>query len=140
MGYLEMGNAFTAAVNAQQWGMAANYFTDDFAWTGGAMGTVGKQGFVAIQQAWFAAAPDYHVTWEHAREEGSTVYGTTGVTGTQTRPLALPGLAPIPATGKRFSATFPTTVTWRGDKIAAIAFGPTSSPSVFEQLGVQPPA
>ncbi len=140
MKYLEKGNAFTAALNAQQWDTVANYLTDDFTWTGAATGPTGKQGFLAAQKAWFAAAPDYRITWQASREEGDTAHGTTGVSGTQTKPLALPNLPPIPATGKRFSATFPTTVTWRGDKIVAANLGPSSSPTVLEQLGVQPPA
>lgn len=83
----------------------------------------------------------YRVTWTNARDQGDTVRGATGLTGTQTKPLTLPNVPPIPATGKRFSVTFPNTiVTWRGDKIAAIDLGQPSTHSISEQLGVQPPA
>lgn len=140
MGHLEQANAFTAALNAQQWDTVATYLADDLVWSGGSAGTLGKQGFLAAQKAWFSAVPDYRVTWQTSREDGDTVYGTTGVGGTQTKPLALPGLPQIPATGRHFSATFPTTVTWRGDKITAITLGAGSSPSVLEQLGVQLPS
>jgi hypothetical protein len=140
MGHVEMGDAFVAALNAQQWDTAANYLADDFTYSSPAFGSLGKQVFLALQKAWFAAAPDYRGTWKLSREDGDTVYGTTGMEGTQTKPLALPSLPPIPATSKRFSATFPTTVTWRADKIATINLGPSSTPTVFEQLGVQPPA
>ncbi len=140
MGHIEMGDALVAATNAQQWDTVANSLADDFTYTSSALGSLGKQGYLALGKAWFAAAPDYRLTWSNAREDGDTVHGTTGVSGTQTNTLALPGLPPIPATGKRFSATFPTTVTWRADKITAISLGPSSSPTLFEQLGVQPPA
>ncbi len=139
MGAIEMGNAFVAAFNAQQWDAVANYLTDDFTSTGVAPQPLGKPEFIAFQKIWFAGVPDYHVTSENPRADGNAVHSTTRVTGTQTKPLVFPSLSPIPATGKRFTVTFPTTVTWRGDKIAAITFGAISSPSVFEQLGVQPP-
>lgn len=139
MGHLEMANAFTAALNAQQWDTVASYLTDDFIWTGGSAGTQNKQGFLAAQKAQFTAMPDYRVTWTSAREEGDAVHGTIGVAGTQTKPLALPGLPQIPATGKHIAASFPTKVTWRGDKIAAIGLGESSKPTVLEQLGIQLP-
>jgi hypothetical protein len=62
------------------------------------------------------------------------------MTGTQTNTLTLPGLPPIPATGKRFSARYPTSATWRGDKLAAMSLGPSATLPVLQQLGVQPPA
>ena len=140
MGHIEMGNAFIAAINAQQWGTAANYLADDLTWTGGTAGTLGKQGFLAAQQAWFAAVPNYHVASQNQREDGNTVHSTTTVSGTQTKPLALPGMPQIPATGKPFSVSFPQTkVTWRGDKITTIDMGESSKPTILEQLGVQLP-
>ena len=39
MGHLEMGDAFSAALNAQQWDSVASYLADDFMWTGGSAGT-----------------------------------------------------------------------------------------------------
>jgi predicted ester cyclase len=140
MGAIETGNAFVAALNAQQWDAVANYLTDDFTSTGNTPQPLGKQEFIGFQKIWFAGMPDYHVASENVRADGNAVHSTTRVTGAQTKPLVFPGLPPIPATGKRVTVTIPTTVTMRGDKIAAITFGAVSSPSVFEQLGVQPPA
>jgi hypothetical protein len=137
MGHIEQGDAFTAALNAQQWDTVASYLTDDYIWTT-ATGSLDKQGFIALQKAWFAAAPDYRITWSNAREEGDMVRGTVVASGTQTQPLALPSLPPIPATGRPFSVTFETTVTWRGDQIAATTTGP-ATPDVFDQLGVPRP-
>jgi hypothetical protein len=137
MEHLERANASIAAINAQQWDTVASFLTDDFVWTN-AFGTIDKPGFIAWQKAWFAAAPDYRLTWEHQREDGETVYGTTGASGTQTQPLVLPGLPMIPATGRRFATTFDTTVRWRGGQMAAATTG-APTPDIFEQLGVQRP-
>jgi ketosteroid isomerase-like protein len=140
MGHLEQENAFIAAVNAQQWDAVANFLADDMTWTGAASGPLGKQGFLVVQRAWFAAAPDYHVTLSNVREQGDTISGTTSVTGTQTKPLSLPNLPTLPATSKRFAVTWPnTSSTWRGDKIIAIDLGQPSTPGIGEQLGVQMP-
>ncbi len=140
MGAIEQVNAFVAAFNAQQWDAVANYLTADFTSSGATAQPLNGPEFIAFQKIWFAAAPDYHVTTENPRVEGDAVHSISRVTGTQTKPLAFPGLTPIPATGKRFSVTFPTTVTWRGEKIASINFGDVTSLGVFEQLGVQRPA
>ncbi|HEX6818160.1 MAG TPA: nuclear transport factor 2 family protein [Ktedonobacterales bacterium] len=139
MGAIDTVTAFVAALNAQQWPSVASYLADDFTFTGGAPVPLGKQGLLAGEQAWFTGVPDRHLTFENARTDGNTVSGTTRVTGTQTKPLAFPGMSPIPATGKRFATAIPTTITMHGDKIAAITLAP-ASPTIFEQLGVQPPA
>src|SRR5690349_531238 len=102
MGAMDTINAFSAAYNAQQWDKAASYLTDDFT-VSDDNGTEGKQEFLAGAKAWFAGAPDYHVATENPRVEGDTVYSTIHGTGTQTKPLAFPGMPPIPATGKHFS-------------------------------------
>jgi hypothetical protein len=140
MGHLEMSVAFTAALNAQQWDTAANFLADEFTWSAaGVPASLGKQAYLAWQRAWCVAAPDYHLTWEPAREEGETVHGTVGVSGTQTNTLVLPGMPPIPATGKHFSATLATVGTWRGDQLIALTTEFTSAPTLLEQLGVQSP-
>lgn len=140
MGHLDQERAFIAALNAQQWDTVANFLADNMTWTGATSGPLGKQGFLAVQKAWFAAAPDYHVTTSNMREQGDTVQGTTSVSGTQTKPLSLPNLPTVPATNKRFSVTWPNTIsTWRGDKIVAIDLGQPNTPSIVEQLGLQMP-
>jgi hypothetical protein len=71
--------------------------------------------------------------------DGDTVHGAMRATGTQTKPLAFPGMPAIPPTGKRFTITANAVTTMRGDKIAAITLSLTS-PGLLAQLGVQPPA
>jgi predicted ester cyclase len=138
MGHLDTVNAFTAAYNAQQWDKAASYLTDDFTLSNGAE-SEGKREFLEGAKVWFAGAPDYHVAVENPRVEGETVYGLMRGTGTQTKPLAFPGMPPIPATGKRFTITANLVSTMRGDKIASTTLSLTS-PGLLAQLGVQPPA
>jgi len=146
MGHIEMGEACIAAVNARQWDTAAKYLADDFTYADTTLGalSLGKQGFLTLQQAMCDAAQDYHVTAQNPREAGDTVQGTIRVEGTQKNPLAFPGASPllpaIPATGKHFAVAFPATVTWRGDQIAKIIADRPNTPTIFDQLGVQPPA
>jgi hypothetical protein len=138
MGHIELSHTFMAALNAQHWDTVASYLTDDFAYSGGTAGTLDKQGYLAVQQAFFAAAPDYHGTLANVRDEGDTGYGTVTASGTQTQPLALPGLPPISATGKPFAVTFETTVTWRGDQISSMSLQQVG-PGLLDQLGIQLP-
>ncbi len=146
MGHIEMGEACIAAVNARQWDTAATYLADDFTYADTALGSLslGKQGFLTLQKAMCDAAQDYHVIAENPHEAGDMVQGTIRIEGTQAKPLAFPGASPllpaIPATGKHFAVAFPATVTWRADKIAAIIADAPSTPTIFDQLGVQAPA
>jgi predicted ester cyclase len=139
MGNMDILNAITQAVNAQQWDTVASLLTDDFTFSGATPQPVGKQEFIAGQQQWFIGAPDWHLAQENVREEGTTVKATSRLTGTQTQTLALPMTPPIPVTGKHFSATMAATVTFRDGKMASLSVVP-DSPTIFEQLGVQPPA
>ena len=138
MGHIETVNAFNAVFNAQQWDRAASYLTDDFKLSDGTE-TEAKQQFLDGAKVWFAGAPDYQVALENMRVDGDTVHAGMRATGTQTKPLAFPGMPAIPATGKRFTITANAVTTMRGDKIAAITLGLTS-PGLLVQLGVQPPA
>lgn len=138
MGHIEIAQAVTAAQNAQQWDTVAGYLADDFRFTGGTAGALDKPGYLALQKAWFAAAPDYHATLENVRDEGDTGHGTVTVSGTQTQPLAMPGLPPIPATGKHISVTFEMDVKWRGDQLTEMNLKQVG-PGLLEQLGVQLP-
>lgn len=142
MGVLDTFNAFLAAFNAQQWDKAASYLTDDFTITtsqGAHSESAGTQQFLAEFKAMFAAAPDFHSTFANPRVDGNTVHGTLQSTGTQTKPIVLPDMPQIPATGKHFTLTGNAVVTVRGDKIATTNINMTS-PGMLTQLGVQPPA
>ena len=138
MGALETVTAFNDAMNAQRWEDAARYLTDDFAVAGLTPQPLGKQGFIAGQQAWAAAAPDWHVTLENLRMEGDTVLANPRFTGTHTGTLALPGQPPVPATGRHFESQGASSATLRGDQLASLTVTP-GSPGILEQLGVPMP-
>jgi ketosteroid isomerase-like protein len=138
MGALDTVAAFNDALNGQQWSEVARYLTDDFVFSGVTPQPVGKQEFIAAQQQWAAAAPDWHVTLENVRMEGDTVQATAAITGTQTNALSLPGQPPIPATGRRFATRDASAATLRGDQLASLSITP-GSPGILEQLGVPMP-
>src|SRR5262249_30310348 len=100
--------------------------------------TVGKQGFLEGQKAWAVGVPDWHSADENLRKEGGVVTADVMITGTHTGVLALPGMPPIPPTGKSFATRDRATATVRGDQLASL---PTEqgSPGPLQQVGVQPP-
>jgi predicted ester cyclase len=138
MGAIETAQAFTDAFNAQQWEVARRYVTDDCTFSGDTPNQIGWERFVALNTAWFAAVPEYHITLEQVREEGDTVVGIARFTGTHTQTLDLLGLIPpVAATGKHFSETDNFTMTMRGDKIAAIkSVTAPGTQDALQQLGV----
>ncbi|HEV2238219.1 MAG TPA: nuclear transport factor 2 family protein [Ktedonobacterales bacterium] len=138
MGALETVTAFNDAINAQRWDDVARYLTDDFVFAGMTPQPVGKPEFIAGQQAWAAAVPDWHVALENLRMEGNTVLANPRFTGTHTSTLALPGQPPVPATGRHFESLASSSVTLRGDQLASLNVTP-GSPGILEQLGVPMP-
>jgi predicted ester cyclase len=127
MGALDMVTAFNDALNAQQWGEAARSLTDDFGFSGVTPQPVGKQEFIAGQQQWAAAVPDWHVTLENLRAEGNTVQATSYITGTHTNTLSLSGQPSLPATGRHFETRDASTATLRGDQIASLTITPDAA-------------
>jgi ketosteroid isomerase-like protein len=71
MGAFETMQAFSEAVNAQQWERVASYLTEDFVFSGVTPQPVGKEGFIEGQKAWSIGVPDWHATPENLREEGA---------------------------------------------------------------------
>src|SRR5215831_7259692 len=98
MGNMDILNAVTEAVNAQQWDTVASLLTDDFIFSGATSQPLGKQEFIAGQKQWFIGVPDWHLAQENVHEEGPTITATSRLTGTQTNTLTLPMMPPIPAT------------------------------------------
>jgi predicted ester cyclase len=138
MGALDTVTAFNDALNAYHWDEVARYLTDDFVFSGVTPLPMGKQEFLAGQQAWAAAVPDWHVTLESLRIEGNAVLANPRISGTHTGTLSLPGQPPIPATGRHFETHDASAATLRGDQIASLTITP-GSPGILEQLGVPMP-
>ncbi|HEV2461504.1 MAG TPA: nuclear transport factor 2 family protein, partial [Ktedonobacterales bacterium] len=130
--------AFNDAVNSQQWSEAARYMTDDFVFSGATPQPMGKQEFLAAQQAWVAAVPDWHIALENLRVEGDAVLANPRISGTHSGTLALPGQPSVPATGRHFETHDASSATLRGDQVASITLTP-GSPGILEQLGVPMP-
>jgi predicted ester cyclase len=74
---------------------------EDFVMTGPTPQPLGKGEFIGFMHILLAAFPDFAFNVSHYEENGDTVVAYSHITGTHTGTLALPGLPPIPATGKK---------------------------------------
>lgn len=74
---------------------------DDFTLSGPVPQPVGKQEFIGLMQILHAAMPDFAFNISSFEEEGDKVIAKSRITATHTGTLALPGMPPIPATGKK---------------------------------------
>jgi hypothetical protein len=106
---------------------------------------VGKPEFLAIQSAMQAGIPDWKVNASDFKENGDKVSVVFQITGTQTAELKLPmpGMPPIPPTGKRVSLPKePTTFTVKDGKVTRIESAGVPGGGVMgllAQLGVPLP-
>ena len=116
---------------------------DDFVLTGPVSQPVGKQEFLGLMQIFHVAMPDFAFNISSYEEEGDHVIAKSHVTGTHTGVLALPGLPPIPATGKKVSLPEEVqTYTLKDGKLQALSTDArpgTGIPGVLAQLGVALP-
>ncbi len=145
MSKTDITNAFSAALEAQDFDKAAYYLSDDFTLSGPTPQPVGKQEFLAIQRAVESAFPDWSFNVHDVREQGENVIGAVHITGTHTRDLVLPipGIPTIPATNKTISLPEEHLVfTFKGEKIANLTSDNVPGgglPGVLAQIGVQLP-
>jgi predicted ester cyclase len=105
--------------------------------------TLTKEQFLAMLRALYGAFPDWHYEHEEPQQHDDTIVVVWRQSGTHTAALALPGLAPIPATGRRVKIP-PQRFVYkvRGDRIVEIR--PEAIPGgaprgILEQLGVAAP-
>lgn len=119
--------------------------TDDMVFAGPVPQPVGKREFIGLQKALTEAMPDWKFNATDYRQMGDKVSAMVQITGTQTGTLNLPmpGMKPIPPTGKHVSLPPQETIfTIKGDKIARIeaAADPNNGvPGILHQLGVPLP-
>lgn len=143
---IETAKAFSAALEARDFDMAASYLADDFVFSGPVPQPLGKQEFIAVQSAFEDAFQDWSFNSHDEVEQGDKVVAAVQITGTHTRDLVLPmpGMPPIPATNKRVSLPVEhITFTFRGDKIASLTSDNVPGggvPGVLQQIGVPLPA
>ena len=74
---------------------------EDFVMTGPAPQPLGKADFIGFMHVLLTALPDFAFNISRFEENGDTVVAYSHITGTHKGTLAVPGLPPIPATGKK---------------------------------------
>lgn len=146
MNAVETVRAILGAIEACDWERARGYLADDFTFGGAVPELIGPDAWLGVHRAFAAAMPDFAFNARGIHEEGGAVVGQMQLTGTQTRELALPvpGIAPIPPTGKRVSLPVETiTATLRNDKVASFVVSEVAGgglPGILAQLGATIPA
>jgi predicted ester cyclase len=101
----QITQAFTDALNAGDLDTVSELISDNFVFSGGSPEPIGKQQWLGMSYALYAAFPDLQYNLRVTGVEGNTVMGTSQLTGTHTSDLDLTamGLGVIPATGKSIS-------------------------------------
>lgn len=74
---------------------------EDFVMTGPAPQPLGKADFIGFMHVLLAALPDFAFNVSRYEENGDTVIAYSHITGTHNGTLAIPGLPPVPPTGKK---------------------------------------
>ena|SRR2546422_8769339 len=145
MSKIEIVKAFAGALETRNFEQAASYLSDDFVLYGPFPQPISKQEFVAVQSAFQNAFQDWSFNSHNEVEEGEKVKSVVQITGTHTHDLVLPmpGMPPIPATGKKVSLPEEhMEFTFKGDKIASLASDNVAgggAMGVLAQLGVPLP-
>lgn len=143
MNKIETVDAFSAALESHDFDKAATYLSDDFTLSGPTPQPVGKNEFIGIQSAFMRAIPDWSFNSHDLQEQGEKVTSAVQITGTHTKELVVPGMPPIPATGKKISLPEEhLEFTFKGDKIASLSSDNVPGggvPGVLQQIGVQVP-
>lgn len=133
------------AVEAGDFDRARSLLADDFTFSGAVPEPIGPDAWLGIHRAFAAAMPDFSFNLSGVRESGAKVLAQLQLTGTQTHELALPipGVKPVPPTGKHVSLPAEDiAVTTAGDKITNLDVSPVEGGGVaglLSQLGVTVP-
>lgn len=114
--------------------------TDDYTFSGPTPQPLDKSAFLGLHRALISAIPDWTFTASDFREEGDKVYVNMAISGTHTGTLAaIPGVPPVPATGKKVSVgPDPAVFTVRGNQICqqVVNVSPTSGVAgIYAQVG-----
>lgn len=116
---------------------------DDFVMKGPTPQPLGKAEFIGFMHILLAAFPDFAFNISHFEENGDTVNAYSHITGTHTGALALPGVPPIAATGKKIALPQEVqTYTIKNDKLQSLvtdARPDAGVPGILAQLGVMLP-
>jgi hypothetical protein len=117
--------------------------SDDFQFLGVTPQTLGKQEFLGFIESLHTAFPDFKFNETGASESGNTATIKHKITGTHTGTFNVPGMPPIPATGKSFTLPEETSVfTFAGEKATKYLAEPAPNGGlvgILSQIGVQMP-
>jgi predicted ester cyclase len=143
MGAMDVVKAGLAAVEAGDFKKLDGMLTDDMVFAGPVPEPVGKHEFLGVQMAMNKAMPDWKFNPSDFKENGDKVTVTFQITGTQTGELSLPmpGMKPIPPTGKKVSLPKePATFTVKNGKLSRLEVTSVAGGGVMgvlSQLGVK---
>lgn len=118
----------------------SSLLTDDYTFSGPTPQPLDKTAFLGLNRALIAAIPDWTFHASNMREEGDKVYVNLAITGTHTGTLAaIPGVPPVPATGKSISVPGdPAVFTFRGNQLCqqTVSVSPGSGVGgIYAQVG-----
>ena len=145
MSGIDIVKSALAAAEAGDYAKVSGMLTEDMQFAGPVPDPVGKKEFIGIQSAMVAGMPDWKFNAADYKEQGDKVMAVIQITGTQTRELRLPlpGMQPIPASGKRVALPKePVTFTIKDGKISRLESGVVPGGGVMgvlAQLGVPAP-
>lgn len=136
---------FFQAWETQDWETMNEHLDSNFALVGPAPQPLDKRWIVADSKARWAAFPDWKFNFELVKVEGNIVTGKTRITATHLGTLVppIPGMAPIPPTGRKIVLPDEgAVITLRGDKI--ILYEVEMLPNggyrgILQQIGVTMP-
>jgi ketosteroid isomerase-like protein len=145
MGAADIIQRYIAAWETQDFDVMDECLADDFQVVGPAPQPLGKRWVVADTKARWAAFPDWKFNMRLVEERGNVVEMVSRVTATHTGTLVapIPGMPPIPPTGKAIVQPEEKTIfTLRGDKIVEMRVESVPGggyPGILKQMGVEMP-
>jgi hypothetical protein len=143
-----MGNLDLArkALHASETGDVAtlnDLVSNDFEFLGVTPHPLGKQEFLGFMQSLHTAFPDFKFNETSASESGDTATIKHKISGTHTGTFNVPGMPPIPASGKKVELPEETSVfTCSGGNVTKYLAQPAPDgglPGILKQIGVQMP-
>jgi predicted ester cyclase len=143
MSATDIVKAGLAAVEAGDFKKLDGMVADDMVFAGPVPEPLGKHEFMMVQMAMNKAMPDWKFNASDFKENGDVVTVTFQITGTQTGELnvPMPGVQPIPPTGKKVSLPKePSAFTVKNGKLARLEVTPVPGGGVMgvlAQLGVK---
>jgi predicted ester cyclase len=117
--------------------------SEDFVLTGPVPQPLNKHEFIGFMQAIMTAFPDFKFNEGAVEEHGGHYVVKSRISGTHTGTLTLPGMPPVPATGKKVHLPEePQTYTVTNGKVSKIQVADVPGggvPGLLAQIGVQMP-